>query len=70
MDLTLNDRKKNELQDWLKQVEAWLEAQTDDGFITKIRRAAVIWGRPPGTGTKLQKQPLGRLIAVGSFMER
>ena len=42
--LTLNDRKKNQLQDWLKQVEAWLEAQTDDGFITKIRRAAVIWG--------------------------
>ena len=35
MDLTLNDRKKNELQDWLKQVEAWLEAQIDDGFITK-----------------------------------
>ena len=67
---TLNDRKKNELQDWLKQVEAWLEAQTDDGFITKIRRAAVVWGIPPGTVTKLQKQPLGRLIAVGSFMER
>ena len=52
MDLTLNDRKKNELQDWLKQVEAWLEAQIDDGFITKIRRAAVIWGIPPGTVTK------------------
>eukprot|EP00439_Symbiodinium_sp_Y106_P053898 s2655_g7.t1 len=27
--LTLNERKKNELQEWLKQVETWLEARTD-----------------------------------------
>ena len=26
--LTLNERK-NELQEWLKQVETWLEARTD-----------------------------------------
>ena len=46
----------------MKQVEAWVEAQTDDNFINRIRRAAVIWEVPPGTVTKLQKQPLGRLI--------
>ena len=51
-------------------MEAWLEGQTDDTFITRIRRVAVIWGVPPGTVAKLQKQPLGRLIAVGSYMER
>ena len=61
--LTLNDRKKRSCRNGLKQVEAWLDAQTDDGFISKIRRAAV-------TVTKLQKQPLGRLIAAASFVER
>ena len=68
--LTPNDRKKNELQDWLKQVETWLEAQTEDSFTTRVRRAAVIWGGSPGRSHKTQKQPLGKLIAVGSFMER
>ena len=37
--LTINDRKKHELQEWLKQVDAWIDAQTDDGFIAKSRRA-------------------------------
>ena len=64
--LTLNDRKKSELQDWLKQVEDWVEAQDTD----EIRRTAVIWGVPPATVTKLQKQPVAKLIAVGSYMER
>ncbi|CAE7275386.1 mettl21a [Symbiodinium sp. CCMP2456] len=68
--LTLNDRKKSELQDWLKQVEDWVEAQEADDFLTKIRRTAVIWGIPPGTVTKLQKHPVAKLIAVGSYMER
>ncbi|CAE7665130.1 unnamed protein product [Symbiodinium necroappetens] len=68
--LTLNDRKQSELQDWLKQVEDWVEAQDTDDFLTKIRRTAVIWGVPPATVTKLQKQPLAKLIAVGSYMER
>ena len=68
--LTLNDRKKSELQDWLKQVEDWVEAQDTDDFFAKIRRTAVIWGVPPATVTKLQKQPLAKLIAVGSYMER
>ena len=68
--LTLNDRKMSELQDWLKQVEDWVEAQEADDFLTKIRRTAVIWGIPPGTVTKLQKHPVGKLIAVGSYMER
>ena len=66
----LNDRKKSELQDWLKQVEDWVEAQDTDDFLAKIRRTAVIWGVPPATVTKLQKQPLAKLIAVGSYMER
>ena len=48
--LTLNDRKKSELQEWLKQVEDWVEAQDTDDFLTKIRRTAVIWGVPPATG--------------------
>ena len=34
--LTLNDRKKSELQDWLKQVEDWVEAQDADDFLTKF----------------------------------
>ena len=68
--LTLNDRKKSDLQDWLKQVEDWVEAQDTDDFLAKIRRTAVIWGVPPATVTKLQKQPLAKLIAVGSYMER
>ena len=68
--LTLNDRKKSELLEWLKQVEDWVESQDIDDFLTKIRRTAVIWGVPPATVTKLQKQPLAKLIAVGSYMER
>ncbi|CAE7337301.1 unnamed protein product, partial [Symbiodinium sp. KB8] len=59
-----------DIDDWLKQVEDWVEAQDTDDFLTKIRRTAVIWGVPPATVTKLQKQPLAKLIAVGSYMER
>ena len=44
--LAANLPSKKELQEWLKQVEAWVEAQTDDNFINRIRRAAVIWGVP------------------------
>ena len=66
--LTLNDRKTRELQDWLKQVETWLEAQTDEGFINRIRRAAVIWGVPPGTVTKLHVH--GKMTAGGPTPEQ
>ena len=68
--LALNERRKQELLDWLKQVESWIEDQTDDGFIDKIRRVAVIWGVPVSAVQKLQKLPLARLMAVGSYMER
>ena len=62
--MTLNDHKKDELNDWIKQVEEWADSQGDDNFLTRIRRAAVIWEVPPGNVTKLQKSPVARVPAV------
>ena len=71
--LAINDRKKSELEEWISEVEHYINGTVDDEdkvLTNKLRRIGVVWGIPLTVISKLQKTALARIMAVASYMER
>ena len=69
--LAINDRKKTELEDWISEVEHYINTLDDEDktLTSKMRRIGVVWGIPL-TVISFNKLALARIMAVASFMER